>query len=786
MLFDTLMPNDKTNNKWKVINLSILLITLISAIGLGGLYLEINDYSQKILKNEVNSQFDHNKLSIEYSLNLNWKQLENFISNLANNKRFSQLIKSNQKQPTLNEADSIILFSEIEQSEILFITKNNKVWLNLSLGMYSKKTLNSIVQNVNNDDASIYSFVDDQKQIKLYQVSSKEILSQDGEVIATITGATIINNNLNIYSKIIQILNNKDFLITYNNKPIVGFYQEFTKHIAKSQIGLRFTDTPYNLIEQHTKANTIYCKSYPLHNNKTQNKLNIILASPLKKAPTTFKYKFPILTVAYIIIILIILLFFSFFINKPLSKLLTYIRNSETAYTNIKPFTKTVVKDFNVIGNAIEKAFRHIQTQRDNVIKSRNNLTDIIDSMPAIIFVIDHKLIITTANRAASKIINLDIRRIAGRPLFEYINVLNPFKKEIEKTIGCKCITTKENITLQLENNNTTRQVNITFYPISQGAVIIINDVSEYVKFQEEVKQQLRKEVANRTNELAKVKAELLQQANESGKSEIATNIVHLFGNSLVLANTAYDNLSSNLNDELKAFERLNQEFNQIKNNPNLDIEHKSRHLSILGTSFYKGILKLHGDINIQQNELKHCLDLISQTITSQKKLTRYPEFDLKFNLTNMITELLLFKQNALINNISLINEINANINIKLNKSKLAHVFIELLNNAIESLEENPNQNIEVKLSGNETQGIKITISNKGVAIPAKNKDSIFQYGFTTKNKHYGFGLHNAFNMMCEIGGHLSLLETDNTTLPETTFMVKIPPEKIIKINPKN
>ena len=93
---------------------------------------------------------------------------------------------------------------------------------------------------------------------------------------------------------------------------------------------------------------------------------------------------------------------------------------------------------------------------------------------------------------------------------------------------------------------------------------------------------------------------------------------------------------------------------------------------------------------------------------------------------------------------------------ILIEKGKLIQVFVNLLKNAIESLEtkDGTDRIIIINILEEKEHQI-IEIVDNGMGIYKKNLTKIFSYGFSTKKDGKGFGLHTSALAMTEMNGKL-------------------------------
>lgn len=94
-------------------------------------------------------------------------------------------------------------------------------------------------------------------------------------------------------------------------------------------------------------------------------------------------------------------------------------------------------------------------------------------------------------------------------------------------------------------------------------------------------------------------------------------------------------------------------------------------------------------------------------------------------------------------------------------ENKFIAVLINLIKNAVESIEEKGDIIIDTKL---EEDTVKIVISNTGLPIKEEVKDCIFKQGFTTKSAGSGLGLCICKKTLEEQSGQLKLIKSDDVS----------------------
>ena len=88
--------------------------------------------------------------------------------------------------------------------------------------------------------------------------------------------------------------------------------------------------------------------------------------------------------------------------------------------------------------------------------------------------------------------------------------------------------------------------------------------------------------------------------------------------------------------------------------------------------------------------------------------------------------------------------------------TKLFHILTNIVKNAVESMEntEDDDKVLTIEVTRDRKYAY-IRISDTGPGIEESKLESIFAYGFTTKQGGHGFGLHSCANYMAEMKGRI-------------------------------
>lgn len=274
------------------------------------------------------------------------------------------------------------------------------------------------------------------------------------------------------------------------------------------------------------------------------------------------------------------------------------------------------------------------------------------------------------------------------------------------------------------------------------------------------VNQNLEHLVEERTRDLKGATQQLVENAHKAGMAEIAANTLHNVGNVLnSLTTSAIIIHESAKQSPIDSYHRANDMMREhlhdfadfVKNDP------KGEKLLRYYLELEKGFDHCISTILTNSERLKDKANVITEIITSQKHMVGSALLVETVALKDVIeTSLDMLPSSFYNEEINLVKSYHEIPRITVQKSKLVHILVNLLNNAFQAMN-HPNINhkqISIEINSNEEQAW-ITISDTGIGIPAENLDKIFLHGFTTKDTGHGFGLHSSAIYMQEMGGKI-------------------------------
>jgi PAS domain S-box-containing protein len=257
------------------------------------------------------------------------------------------------------------------------------------------------------------------------------------------------------------------------------------------------------------------------------------------------------------------------------------------------------------------------------------------------------------------------------------------------------------------------------------------------------------------------VKENEVRVAHETGKYEIATDVLHNIGNVLNSVNVSVINVQhvmekSKLPGLQKANELLSHHQHDLADFIANDEKGKviPKYLKTLELELLNEKKKVQDEIKSLQNKV----DVIKNILNIQQKMARVNAHDEENRLEEIIDFAhTILSRSLLKRDIKVIKDLDGSLRVKGIRSKLIHVFVNLLKNAMESLVVSGTSDKHIKIrSYPEKDKIIVEIEDNGRGIKKDMLKEIFKFGVTTRDEGYGFGLHACANTMNEIDGKIS------------------------------
>ena len=426
----------------------------------------------------------------------------------------------------------------------------------------------------------------------------------------------------------------------------------------------------------------------------------------LLKYPIKLSYEITLLLIT--LLILFSAICFGFYLAKgitvPIKELAEAIKSVAEGNLDFKITAKAndeigmLVESFNQMTSdlkegklAIEKANEELKETNIELEQRKGYMETVLENIATGVISVDSHGKVSTINEAASKILNIQAKKVKGEPYKKAFDAsyLDPVRAMIKVMNEARRESANGQIQIIVSGRLITLLVNVTALKNTEGKylgmVIVFDDLTELIKAQK-----------------------------TAAWREVARGIAHEIKNPLtpIQLNT----------------QRLKKKFKE-------------------GSSDFTEVFDESTDVIIQEVEgLKKLVDEFS-------KFARMPEPNPKpYKLHRIIDDTLsLYKDirkgiKFLINYDSKIDIINVD------HEQFKRVFINLIENSIDAVNGNGIIEIDTSLTKN-SKTVRIEVKDNGIGIPDENKDKLFLPYFSTKKKGSGLGLAIANRIVVDHSG---------------------------------
>ncbi len=257
---------------------------------------------------------------------------------------------------------------------------------------------------------------------------------------------------------------------------------------------------------------------------------------------------------------------------------------------------------------------------------------------------------------------------------------------------------------------------------------------------------------------------ELMNQAYSQGVAENSIHMLHNIGNVLtsILSNVETAKANNNIETSLNLFEKIIDKVSKQELAMGVEKLLKlNQALISIKTSFNKEILEQKRMNQFVANECRRIADIIT---TQQKYANLKNQIKSEISLKAIIQDTLRLHEIKIEkSHISVVVELEEDSTLFMEKIGLSQTLSNAVVNSIESIHERISKDVEFGkgelIFTSEVKGkhVVVKIKDNGCGIMPDKAKNVFNYGFSTKKRGSGFGLHNCANYMKNNNGSVSL-----------------------------
>lgn len=260
--------------------------------------------------------------------------------------------------------------------------------------------------------------------------------------------------------------------------------------------------------------------------------------------------------------------------------------------------------------------------------------------------------------------------------------------------------------------------------------------------------------------ERERIQRQLLDVSRQAGMAEVATGVLHNVGNVLnsvnVAATVAIDQVRASKAANLTKLSAL---FEEHAADPGAFLTHDPRGRRVPGyiKTLAEDLAAERATIATELEHLRRHIEHIKEIVSMQQSYAKISGVAETVPLTDVVEDALRMNAGALTRHgLEVVREFNAHPVVTIERHKVLQILVNLIRNAKYACDESGRADKQLKVSiANGGDGIRISVADNGVGIPAANLTRIFAHGFTTRSDGHGFGLHSGALAAKELGGSL-------------------------------
>nr|WP_243436004.1 sensor histidine kinase [Acanthopleuribacter pedis] len=295
------------------------------------------------------------------------------------------------------------------------------------------------------------------------------------------------------------------------------------------------------------------------------------------------------------------------------------------------------------------------------------------------------------------------------------------------------------------------------------------SDIAKLARYREHAitaiaKAKLFHEATYSARHLRETQRLLLDAAHHAGMSEIAANVLHNVGNTLNSLNTSTGVLRSKLDSRAFDFlKRMLQLLEQHADNLDDFVRNQPRGAKVAPAFLETGrkIAAVHEGMLAELKLVEEHIARLNGVVRAQQDYVAMEGLSEMVDLHGTLEEVLQLERYIIDSKrVQVVREYGVIPRVKVQKSKLIRVIVNLVNNAVDALETNAHNRLFSLRTGmtEDRAHVFLEIRDNGIGIPEDVIGDVFHQGFTTKEQGSGFGLHYCANVMREMGGTITVV----------------------------
>lgn len=286
--------------------------------------------------------------------------------------------------------------------------------------------------------------------------------------------------------------------------------------------------------------------------------------------------------------------------------------------------------------------------------------------------------------------------------------------------------------------------------------------------------------VRERTIELEETQAELLTQAHEAGMAEMAVGVLHNIGNAITPVKVATHLLIKRLRENplrtnlQEALQTIPDAIQSVSDMP----EEKKHKITMILKLLPQGIRDEFDHIIEEIEQIREKHKYIENIINLQMNYARLKGRDELVDINQVAKDALaILAEIILKHNVEVETSFQAEAKVRLEEGKLLQILVNLIKNGCEAMSGIKEVAKKLTISTSQQKGdnpeVILSVKDTGCGFTAEEEKHFFSFGYSTKNRGSGFGLHSSANYLIANNGTIEARSDGHGLGAE--FIIRLP-----------
>ncbi len=301
------------------------------------------------------------------------------------------------------------------------------------------------------------------------------------------------------------------------------------------------------------------------------------------------------------------------------------------------------------------------------------------------------------------------------------------------------------------------------------GLVASFNTMTEKLRLSnqqlDEYSRSLEGKVAERTQALQEAQGLMVKQAHEAGLAEMAVGVLHNIGNAITPAQVgatalghhlANSRLRTRLGQSLAPLQEFLEEKRVLSFAEKQRLAQLLEHLPASINEEFDWAIKALQDISAKHRHIENIIKL-------QMRYAKVMDSAGQVNINRLAQDALDFLTDAIAKRqIRVVMNLKETPLVRAEETKLLQVMVNLIKNGYEAMDSCANELRELTIATDVQEGrprfVLFSVQDTGSGFTEDGKRQLFAFGYSTKERGSGFGLHSCANFI--IANHGSIEAT--------------------------